>query len=478
MVNKSCLSVALGAAVAVAACDPGRTLHPSDRDTTSPEALYNSKGNLEAARLSAIGDFQIAYAGSADAGGNSHEGHINMTGMFVDELTNEETFPTRIQVDDRVALATNASLRGLFLDLQKARVSAERTDTAYQKFDSLNVGHAEAVLLVGYTYLMFAENYCSGVAFSTLAFNGTITYGQPLTTAQMYNIALADFQRAARLAQGTITAATDTGDANTAAEAQSYLYAAHVATGRTLLDQGNVAGAAAAVADVPARFAYQMEFSINTIKQNNGIWFFGLPGGLLLSVSDREGTNGLQFGDTTTGNNPIVDPRVPVQNTGQTGFNGFSFPFMNQLKYPTASSNVDVADGIEAKLIAAEAAFRSADFATEKIYLDSARAVFGSVGPIPPDSVSGLAVTDPGFTQQQNAARVLFRERAFDLYLTAHRLSDLRRLVRQYQFTQDQVFPTGPVPNQGVNYGSDVTLPGSSDEANNPNFHGCIDRNA
>jgi hypothetical protein len=84
----------------LAACDPGRTLHPSDRDTTSPASLYSSKANLETARLSAIGDFQIAYAGSADEGGNSHEGQINMTGMFVDELTNEETFPTRIQLDD------------------------------------------------------------------------------------------------------------------------------------------------------------------------------------------------------------------------------------------------------------------------------------------------------------------------------------------------------------------------------------------
>lgn len=472
MVTRTWVSVALVMA-AVAACDPGATLHPVDRDTTSPEALYGSKGNLETARLSAIGDFQIAFAGSADAGGNSHEGHINMTGMFVDELTNEETFPTRIQVDDRIALAVNASLRGLFLDLQKARVSVERTDTAYQKFDPPNVGHAEVVALAGFTYVMFAENYCSGIPFSTLGFDGTITYGQPLTTAQIYAIALADFRRAATLAQGAITAANDAGDAATAAEAQIYLNAAEVGIGRVLLDQANYAGAAAAVASVPANFTYQMEFSINTVKQNNGIRFFGAPGGFLLSVSDVEGVNGLQFTDTTTNANPTVDPRVPVQNTQQFGFNGISFPFMNQIKYPQASSNVDVADGIEAKLILAEAALKTLSFTAEKANLDSARAqfqppTFAPVGPIPLDSINGNHALDPRLQ--------FFRERAFDLFLTGHRLSDLRRLVRQYGFNQAQVFPTGALPGGGT-YGSDVNFPGSSDEANNPNYHGCIDRN-
>jgi hypothetical protein len=461
-------------AIALAACDPGTTLHPTDRSTITPQQLYGSKATLPTARLSAIGDFQIGFGGSADEQGGGHEGHINMTGLFVDELTDEETFPTRIQVDQRIAPAVNASLRGVFLDLQTTRVSAERTDTAYQKFDSLNVGHAEVVDLAGFDYVMFAENYCSGVPFSTLAFDGTITYGQPLTTAQIYGRALADFQRAAQLAQGTITAANDTNDATTAAEAQIYLYAAQVGIGRVLLDEGQYAAAAAAVAGVPANFAYQMEFSTNTVKQNNGVWYFGAPGGYLFSVSDQEGTNGLQFTDTTTGNNPTIDPRVPVQNTGAFGFNGFSEPFMNQLKFPLASSNVDVADGIEAKLIIAEAALNVADYATEQANLDSARAqflppTFATPVPIPLDSVSGAA--------GNSAILTFFRERAFDLYLTAHRLSDLRRLVRQYGFNQDQVFPVGPDVITGTTYGSDVTLPGSSDEANNPNYHGCINRN-
>lgn len=460
--------------IAIAACDPGTTLHPTDRSTITPEQLYGSKQNLPTARLSAIGDFQIAFGGSADEAGGGHEGHINMTGLFVDELTDEETFPTRIQVDTRIAPAVNSSLRGIFLDLQTTRVSAERTDTAYQKFDSLNVGHAEVVALAGFDYVMFAEDYCSGIPFSTLAFTGQITYGEPLPTDSIYGRALADFRRAVHLAGATIVAATDTNDAQTVAEAQIYLYAAEVGIARVLLDEGQYAAAAAEVNSIPGNFAYQMEYSTNTVKQNNGVWYFGAPGGFLFSVSDVEGTNGLQFTDTTTGNNPTVDPRVPVQNTQQYGFNGFSFPFMNQIKYPLASSNIDVADGIEAKLIIAEAALKASDFATEKANLDSARAqfgppVFGIVTPIPIDSVAGA--------DGNNATLTFFRERAFDLYLTGHRLSDLRRLVRQYGFSANAVFPIGLDVTTGTNYGSDVTLPGSSDEANNPNYHGCLNRN-
>jgi hypothetical protein len=58
----------------------------------------------------------------------------------------------------------------------------------------------------------------------------------------------------------------------------------------------------------------------------------------------------------------------------------------------------------------------------------------------------------------------------------ADRLGDLRRMMRQYQFTEDAVFPTGQTIF-GVAYGDDVNLPIPFAEANNPEFTGqCIDR--
>jgi hypothetical protein len=72
---------------------------------------------------------------------------------------------------------------------------------------------------------------------------------------------------------------------------------------------------------------------------------------------------------------------------------------------------------------------------------------------------------------------LLFRERAFWLFLTGHRQSDLRRLVRQYSRSPSNVFPVGKYKD-GLPYGSDVTFPIGTDDGQNPNFRGCLDRGA
>jgi hypothetical protein len=63
----------------------------------------------------------------------------------------------------------------------------------------------------------------------------------------------------------------------------------------------------------------------------------------------------------------------------------------------------------------------------------------------------------------------LFKERAYWLYLTSHRLGDLRRLVRQYNRPVESVFPTGSYHKSGT-YGTDVNVPIPQAEDNNPNF--------
>ena len=78
---------------------------------------------------------------------------------------------------------------------------------------------------------------------------------------------------------------------------------------------------------------------------------------------------------------------------------------------------------------------------------------------------------------------LLFAERARWLWLTAHRLGDLRRLVRPvlqggYGRLADSVFPTGPYFKVNfANYGTDVNFPVPITEKNNPNFTACLDRN-
>jgi hypothetical protein len=91
--------------------------------------------------------------------------------------------------------------------------------------------------------------------------------------------------------------------------------------------------------------------------------------------------------------------------------------------------------------------------------------------------VGGLApLVDPGTT----AGRVdlLFRERAFWLFLTGHRQGDLRRLLRQYGRDQADLYPVGTYPGSVFPYGGAVTRPIPTDESPNPLFTGCLSRSA
>jgi hypothetical protein len=71
---------------------------------------------------------------------------------------------------------------------------------------------------------------------------------------------------------------------------------------------------------------------------------------------------------------------------------------------------------------------------------------------------------------------LLFRERAFWLFITGHRQGDLRRLIRQYHRRQENVYPTGLYAGGLSAYGNDVTAPIPPNERVNPLFTGCINR--
>ena len=75
------------------------------------------------------------------------------------------------------------------------------------------------------------------------------------------------------------------------------------------------------------------------------------------------------------------------------------------------------------------------------------------------------------------AVKLFFREKAFWQFGRGQRQSDLRRMIRQYGYTQDQVFPTGAF-HKGGTYNVDVNAPVPDTEKSNTLFTGCIDRNA
>src|ERR1700680_2886054 len=134
--------ILLGVMCLASACNVDRLLNTKDKDT-SPPGQVNSKAGLPNAYGGAISQFQVAYGGSAAQGGSANEGHVIMTALMADEYVDLETFPTRIAIDNRIAAPGNGTMRGIYLDLSQARVSAERAAGLYRKYDSTNVLRAE-----------------------------------------------------------------------------------------------------------------------------------------------------------------------------------------------------------------------------------------------------------------------------------------------------------------------------------------------
>jgi hypothetical protein len=167
------------------------------------------------------------------------------------------------------------------------------------------------------------------------------------------------------------------------------------------------------------------------------------------TTADVEGGNGLPFVSAE-------DPRVEVSDEGTSAFD-FSTELFAPVKYSSYSAPVTYASGVEARLIEAEAQYRAGSYATALQTLDDLRAT-QNIDPLVP------ALT-PAAQEDQ-----IFSERAFWLFGTAHRLGDLRRLVKQYQRGAETVFPTGTYFKAGA-YGNQVALRvPQEEEQDNPNY--------
>ena len=443
-------TLAVAAALALGACNLDKTLRIPDPDVTRPEDLTGPQA-LPTLLAGAIGDFQVAFSGT---GGNTGlEGLSNMTGLFTDEFFFTESFPTRVQVDRRAIDRNNTTMLFIYFTVARARASARRAAASYATLAPTDSGYSESLSLEGYSFLFLAEAYCSGVPVSVFNDAGQLVNGggDPLTTQQLLDSAIARFS----LARSVAATAGKT----------DLQFLARVGQARALIFKGtgNLAAASAIITAAPAiptSFAYRVFSSENTDRQNNGLWEFNWNE-KRWTQANAEGGVGLPFRNG--------DPRTPFHRRG-LGFDQ-STPLYVSDKYPDRNASTILASGTEARLIEAEAALFAGNSGVFLQTLNDLRA-----------TVTGLTpLADPGTTATRQA--LLFRERAFWLYLTNHRLADMRRMVRStanggYGFAINTVFPTGTYLGQGGGvYGNDVNFPIPIEEDNNPNFHGCIDRN-
>jgi hypothetical protein len=447
---------AAGLLALFAACNSDKLLKVTDPDVARPEALQGA-GALPAQRAGAIGNFGVAYNGGA-----ADVEQVHLSGLLSDEFINTETFPTRIEIDQRAMTLTNTSLIGTFFDLTRARSFADLAIDNYRlsaKTAGDSAGFPEVLALSGLSYILFAENYCGGVPVSKQNADGSFTFGAAESTNTLLDSAISKFNQALAVPQASILTAT-------------FKQLAQVGKGRALLDQGKYPEAAAAVAGVLTTFQYNYLHSETTGRQNNGTW------SLTSSVArfgeaNAEGGVGLTY--QTDGNlkqaGGLFDPRVAdsVANRagqGNKGFDGTTVQWV-QAKYPARSSVATIADGVEARLIEAEASLNAGDAAGALTTLNALRSNAALL------ALRGYAANSlPPLTLQVTAAAQqdqLFRERAYWLYLTSHRLGDLRRLVRQYTRPVNTVFPNGAYFKGGL-YGTDVNVPVPQQEQNNPQY--------
>lgn len=468
--------------VMLPACSPDRLVR-SDAPSSlvDPNAISTPAGAL-ALYNGATNVFSSAFGG-AGSGTTTADNYVASTGIFTDEF--ETGVFGNFVLDGRVnaqqfSAGKESAQAATYSKLQAARIAAFQARQALQLYgtpsDSALIGRMYSV--EAYSIVLLAEYFCNGVPLSQVPLSGNPVYAAGNTTDQLYAQASALFD----------TAMTWSADSS------NFLNLAKVGKGRLLLDQAKFAEAAAAVDGVPLTFVYNAEFLAGGLIQLGGTGY-GLNNGIgtdqnnynlaAFATRDREGTNGL----TWTG-----DVRIAL--TPQS----FTDPDLWSDKYPTGSTSIRVADGIEASLIRAEALLNAAP--DNGAWLDTLNALRATCttasgcAPVPnvvPESLPTLidSGTPVGRLHQ------LMSERARWLYATGHRQGDLRRMLRApyksapYNMTDTKVYPTGPYRNNFAQmaanfgiamtvtaYGTDVVaIPSRAERQYNRNFTGCFDLN-
>lgn len=437
-------AVAIASAALGAGCSG--LLDVTDPDVLNPSDLASPSAAI-AARNGAI--LRLTTATS----GQNSDNLFLIGGLLADEWRSGDTFEQRNTTDQRTVVAENTFLDELLRDVMRARLQADTAIALTRRFEATNTSAiAQMFALKAYAAVLLGEHFCNGIPFSKLDGN-VVVGGNPVSVDSAFGIAMAEADSALAIAP----AAND-----------RWARLARLVKARALLNRGQFAAAATAIGGASAATGVPQSYTFSTyhstVTESNAIWSLNTSARRYV-VSPAEGTNGLPF-------RGAADPRLPT--TAGTGSTALAFdsstPFFNQAKWARYDSLVHMS-GIEARLIEAEAQYRTdmtsaANRTTVTNMLNAIRTASGVAGLTP-------LVTPATPTAMED---MIFRERAFWMYSTGHRLGDLRRLMRQYGRTEAQVYPTGAF-HKGGTYGDVKVIPISVDEKNNTNFTGCTNMN-
>jgi hypothetical protein len=459
-------AAALVAASGLAGCSnlKENLLEAPDPDIIDPSAVNSALGAV-AVYNGALAQFRLMTVGSGNAG---TEGTWLLGGLLADEWSTSSTFVQNDEVDERQISTSNSSVNGSLRAIYRASTTATQAIQLLKQYRPDPASTiAEMYFERGFAYATLASDFCNGIPISTV--NGTdITLGNPLSVTEVFKLAIVSYDSALALAKGT--------DAASVAIAN----AAHVGKARALLGVSldNAAAAAAEVAGVPTTYSYDVSSSL--AGGSNGIYSQGLSQRRYTVGDSMEGNAHDIFVKNALPFFSAKDPRLPVKYTvnskGDTtkAQDGLTYSRTTSLYDRTASAAV--VNGIDARLVEAEAALHAGDAAKMISILNGLRATTLTIGTLTYNANALKPLSDPGTADAR--INLLFREKAFWTFTRGERLNDLRRLIRQYGRAATDVFPEGN-HYRGTTYHTDVNLPVTTSESNgNPNFSSCTDRNA
>lgn len=445
--TRAILALAL---IAITACSSvtDSLLEATDPDIINPADLKSSEGAIGLAN-GALASFRDITAGN--------ESTWLFGGLLADEWSTSSTFPQNDQTDQRRIEDNNSQVRDMTYRLYRSRSRASEAIRALAEYrPDDRVRRAEMYFARGFTEMQLAQDFCNGIPLSELV-DGVAADGDPLSVQEVFTRAVTSYDSALTFANGT--------DAASVAIAR----AIRIGKGRAQLGLNQIAEAAVTVAGIPTSYAYQQTFSLTT--GSNTIWGQGFSSRRYVVGDSAEGNarnilvkNAIPFVSKS-------DPRLPVTVLSSLGQDGLTRVRMTAL-YGQLTA-VEVVNGIDARMIEAEAALKTGDVAKFLSIHNALRAAPPTMGTVTPAAMPPL--TDPGTA----AARLdlHFREKAFWTFSRGQRLGDMRRLVRQYGRAVTDVFPEG-IHYKGGTYGTDVNFPIVVDERNNPKFKGCTNRSA
>ena len=442
--------------IALAACSgvTDSLLEADDPDIIDPNDLSSPAAALSI-RNGALERFRNVTAGD--------ESTWLFGGLLADEWATSSTFVQNDETDQRRIQINNSSITGMYRRLNQVRTATNQAISALKThYPDSSAAIAEMYFARGFAEMQLAQDFCGAIPLSDATGEDVFAGLAPAsTTIEVFERSAASYDSALALV-GTATSGT----------AQSVARAARVGRARALLGLGRFAEAGALVtpALVPTSFTYNHTFVVSS--GDNTIWGQGLSARRYLVGDSLEGN----ARDIRVRNNlpffSAADPRLPARYTISTSGRDTT-KSQDGLTYSRTttlygrSTSIAVVNGIDARLTEAEAALQANNPAGMLAILNALRAAPPAIGAVTPTAAQLPPLTLPATRDGQ--INLLFREKAFWTFSRGQRLGDLRRLVRQYARTANDVFPVG-THFRGGEYGTDVNLPVPQDENNNPEY--------